>query len=238
MDSKTAWNGWFISLKQDFARAPLWFLAFEIPVFLGDWVTRGLEHSWMSRPLVALPVLLVFAIVPSFLSTAWTAFVLRKLDDSETVSFRDIVVRMCARLKNFGVAGLLVSLVIVCGLLLFIVPGIYFCVIYLFVPILILDADPAPSVSAALHDSKIAARQVFWPTFSFLILTFAFYFLIGQTAPWFSSHFTYLDSPSFSVSNFLSGAAEFLICAPFGTFANLVIARLYLNLFRTKKRLT
>lgn len=168
-----AWNLFKKHWKQFYIVGIVWFVLLLVAQFSLEFVD---ERS------LAYPVLLIGGVVLGLILNLGWMWVSIKLSRDESIVVLDLFDKV-NKLPAYFVATLLYQLLIIAGLLLFIVPGIYFSIKYAYVPYLIVDKNA--SISQAFGKSSRMTQgiklRLIWLGFavSFISTLGFFVFLIG-----------------------------------------------------------
>jgi uncharacterized membrane protein len=122
-------------------------------------VQRVLAHT-----LLGISAQIVLAIISIYLGVGLTVIVL-KLARGEHASYSDIMPDT-ALVWRFFLAGLLTALLVVCGLILLIIPGIYLALRYGMVRFAIIDGA---GVTDSLRKSAELTQGIKWHLFLFIL---------------------------------------------------------------------
>jgi len=153
---KTFWEHW------------LFILAILLVSFVISWFFSFLSSAGDSR--VIQGILSIVSIVVQILISIGIITVFLKLAKGETVSWNDMINNRKRFLPFFG-ASILYQIIVFIGLILLIVPGIYFAIKYQFAKYVIID-NPKSSIKEAFAQSSAMTKDVKWRLFG---LMFAFF---------------------------------------------------------------
>ena len=157
-------RGWELLKKYFAIMVMTWLVAMGIQMLI-SWSAGLVEES-----VLEIPMTVVYIILSVILSAGWLGIHIAVAQEKE-VKVSDLFKQVAVSGKYF-LAQLVVGLIVFAGLLLFIVPGIYWSLKYTFVPYLVIGKKVG--VGKALRLSGQMTEGIKWKLLSFMMITLLF----------------------------------------------------------------
>lgn len=134
-------------------------LSIQIPLGILVLIQRVSEPYLEQSPVLAVLLLVPLFSVGSSLCSALTLGLIEEIPNKSTLpSLSAALNKVLNRFKRLLLSSLVVSLFFGLGLAAFMIPGIYFMALYLFVPLIVLT-EPEQPILSYLYHSKILVKQ-------------------------------------------------------------------------------
>lgn len=157
-------RGWKLLKKYFAIMVVTWLVAMGIQMMI-SWSAGLVEES-----VLEVPMALVYIILSVVISAGWVGIHIN-IAQEKAVQVSDLFKQVKISGRYF-LAQLVVGLIVFAGLLLFIVPGIYWSLKYTFVPYLVIGKKAG--VREALRLSGQMTEGIKWKLLAFLMITMLF----------------------------------------------------------------
>lgn len=157
-------RGWVLLKKYFAVMLTTWLIAMGIQMLI-SWSAGLVEESVLEVPMVV-----VYIILSVIISAGWIGIHIA-IAQEKPVQISDLFKQVAISSKYF-LAQMVVGLMVLVGLLLMIVPGIYWSLKYTFVPYLVIDKKAG--VGEALRISGQMTEGIKWKLLVFLMITMLF----------------------------------------------------------------
>lgn len=131
-------------------------------------ILEGIADNDVDRfSVLAFVFMAVVSVVATYVGLGWYQLLLRILDGNKG-KMSDLKVGFRLFLKVVATA-VVFALIVVCGLILLVVPGIYFSLKYNFAPLLVLENNMG--IKQAFHESAKMTEGIKWKLLALMLLT-------------------------------------------------------------------
>ena len=138
-------------------------------------VSSAIMGLLANSPLLAALIMALVIVAQIAFGVVMIRFMLKAVDD-EPVVIRDLLKFKWAVVPRYFVTMILVACMVIAGLIVFVLPGIYFAITYLFAQYLVVDKGLKPF--EALKESKRITRKHIFDLFSYGVVACALVLLL------------------------------------------------------------